>query len=253
MTGKNLLVVDWDFFFPNPMQAGERSNMDSWILYDWSHAESPFMVDKIWYLRAMGFLRKQMPLPLAVGYESFWDRFTLADGAPLAVADSNLYAGMLTPGDGGEHWSSVWLFDAHHDSGYRGTLDEWRASDRMSCEDWMLNHAEHGSELHVRYPQWRANAMTLEPQPLVPVDRQVDDGAPVPLEFHTVFVCRSGAWVPPWCDRQLRDFLTACPLSWAVNVDRRYPNLMRQFDEGRVRSLMADEDALHAFRLKGDG
>lgn len=41
--------------------------------------------------------------------------------------------------------------------------------------------------------------------------QRVDDGDPIAEEFDTVFVCRSGAWVPPWCDGQFEEFLDAAP------------------------------------------
>lgn len=75
----------------------------------------------------------------------------------------------------------------------------------------MLNHAAQGSKLRVRYPAWRAgadgNLVECEPPPAVEVDRALDPGGPVEGWFDAVYVCRSGAWVPPWCDDAFEDFV----------------------------------------------
>lgn len=44
------------------------------------------------------FLRAGIELPRCEGYEDFWRRFTFtSNNPPLFYADSNLYAGRLTP------------------------------------------------------------------------------------------------------------------------------------------------------------
>jgi len=98
----------------------------------------------------------------------------------------------------------------------------------------MLQHATAGTafdQLHVRYPIWRQNALG-EPTPPIPVDRAFDDGSSPPIKFHTVLACRSGAWVPPWCDDQFMDFVNAYPgeIEQVDEVD-----LVREFDIEAVR------------------
>lgn len=234
MGARNLLVIDWDYFFPQPLDGGDYTR-DLAGLYDWSHAESPFMIDAIWPLRAAGFIERGLPLPRCEGYKGFWDRFTIARGTRLMYADSNSYATLLRPSQDGR-WDSVWLFDAHHDCGYRGTLDQWRRTETVSCEDWMVTHAELGSALHVRYPPWKTRAMAVEPEPLVPVDRCMDDGAPIPVTFDAVFLCRSGAWVPPWCDDQFVDMIESYGF-WAVNIDEQYDQMQREFDHPAAEAM----------------
>ncbi len=41
--------------------------------------------------------------------------------------------------------------------------------------------------------------------------RCTDDGRPVPGMFDTVFACRSGGWVPAWCDDQWQQFIDTFP------------------------------------------
>lgn len=52
----------------------------------------------------------------------------------------------------------------------------------------------------------------MEPEPKVPVALEVDPGGRVEGVFHRVFVCRSGAWVPPWADPGFFAFLEEAPL-----------------------------------------
>lgn len=225
----NLLVVDWDFFFPNPSYSaviGEEA-----MLYLWDHKEAPaYLGPLVWSGRASSFIRNGMELPYAQGYERFWDRFNFnPDGVSVLYGDSNLWAGKIMPSTMGldeeyetaDAWARVSLWDAHHDCGYpgTGTLEEWRQRGTVSCEDWMLVHHDAGSALDVTYPGWRVKVGQVEPEPLVPVDRRVDDGTDPDLEYHAVYVCRSGAWVPPWCDNQFTEFLAQAPDSYPMLMD----------------------------------
>lgn len=227
----NLLVIDFDSFFFDPMANDEPGENLEALLYDWGHREAPeFLSGPLWMLRAQGFLSANMPLPLCRGYEALWDRFVLPD-APLLVADSNAHAGMLTAPGGGP-FEQVWLYDAHHDSGYHpGAAQDIRATGVFSCEDWMLVHHLSGASLHVRYPTWRSNAFRLEPRPEVPVDRAFDTGRRNPTVFDQVFLCRSGAWVPPWCDPGFEDLVRAYPHGH-LSVDGE--PLRRPFDRAGV-------------------
>jgi hypothetical protein len=225
----NLLVVDWDYFFPNPAYAANPTEES--LMYLWDHAEAPaYLSPLVWSGRASAFIRSGMELPRAEGYEGFWNRFRFnPDGVSVLYGDSNLHAGRIMPSSLGldeeyetaDAWARVTLYDAHHDSGYKstGTLEEWRATGKVSCEDWMLVHHDAGSRLEVRYPTWRREVGQVEPEPLVPVDRQIDDGRDPDVEYHAVYVCRSGAWVPPWCDDQFTEFMDQAPCPWPTLMD----------------------------------
>ena len=39
--------------------------------------------------------------------------------------------------------------------------------------------------------------------------RHTDDGGPLAGVFSSVFACRSGGWVPAWCDEQWQEFIEA--------------------------------------------
>lgn len=244
-----LLVIDFDYFFPTPTMAADSTDL---YLYDWDSSEIMYRIGPIWYSRAADFLAHDRPLPRCnEGYTEFWERFELSAAAwPVVAADSNMHAGRTWPstfGRAADGWSQVWLYDAHHDC-YGTELDDaaWRAKGTFDCADWMRRHYAHGSELHVRYPRWRAHPngrlIDCEKPPAVPVDRQVDDEQPVPGPFDAVMVCRSGAWVPPWCDDQFEAFLAAAPIE-ALWVDEQIGR-QRDFDEHTARHLYpGDADA----------
>ncbi|KUL44744.1 hypothetical protein ADL22_12430 [Streptomyces sp. NRRL F-4489] len=212
----HLLVVDWDFFFPNPDAGAPMGSHPE--LYGWPVAEDEHHTEVVWVERAKRFSEAGVPLPTASGWGGFWGRFWFTDGAPLIYADSNAWAGHLWPSDvGGEgSWDTIHLYDAHHDAGCKlnhASFEEWKASgDGIRCENWMLAHAWAGAELHVHFPPWRESLDRPTEEPLVEVAMSIDDGVPPPVAFSACFVCRSGAWVPPWEDHTFSAFLKAAPL-----------------------------------------
>ncbi|ONK13107.1 hypothetical protein [Streptomyces sp. MP131-18] len=222
MSALNLLVVDWDFFFPNPTLSADLGH--NAVLYLWDHSEAPiFQTAVVWAPRAAAFQRNGLELPMTEGWENFWRRFHFSEGVTVLYGDSNLHAGRIFPTTFGwdqPAWGTVSLWDAHHDCGYKRTIsfEEWQARGVLSCEDWMLAHYGRGSTLEVIYPEWRKRVGTVEPEPLVPVDRRVDDGTTIDRPYHAVYVCRSGAWVPPWCDDQFSQFIEGAPDSWPTEI-----------------------------------
>ncbi|MEV0759554.1 hypothetical protein [Nocardia sp. NPDC050435] len=224
-----LLVVDWDYFFPNPaLEAVYRPEV---LDYDWFHRENRYMIFDVWDLRAMTFMRRwaaadeatrgELTFPRCQRYESFWQRFDLSETFGVLVSESNSAAGLILPetyGIDADGWEEVWLFDAHHDCGYPSS-EHLTEVDEFDCGSWMIEHHKRGSDLHVRYPWWRASEdgatfYDAEEGPLVPVERRLDrwpastsDDVPVG-PWDAVLVCRSGAWVPSWNDDQFEEFIT---------------------------------------------
>ncbi|MGV8847244.1 MAG: hypothetical protein ACOH1Y_11785 [Propionicimonas sp.] len=242
----NLLVVDWDYFFARPeLCAPSTGDHDVDALrwaFDWGHAETGFMVNGIWMFRAGDLLRSLGELPGSNGkWRTFWDRFTIDPAASVHVSDSNLFSGLERPVSGGP-FEKVSVYDAHHDSGFNGeTLAEFVRGGVLSCENWTLAHVTLGTEpsnVHVRYPPWRAYALELEPAPGVPVDRAVDDELPLTgVVFDAVSVCRSGAWVPPWLDQEFVDFLDLNPTGTWEQVCKSEGFPVRDFDLASAQHL----------------
>jgi hypothetical protein len=259
----NLLVVDWDYFFPNPMEGGFNLTGNDLYLYDWGHREATFYIDMVWGSRATGFLMHDLPLPeVTEDWKAFPDRFNLTDDATVFYADSNVHSGLIESVDG-EPFEEVLLYDAHHDSGYSvATFNDWMKKHvrkdkiEFSCEDWMLVHYMAGSDLTWRFPNWHESFKErLAAGPCqagdcdlghvahgpfwpegVNLDAAVDDGKPVDTEFDTVFICRSGAWVPPWEDGKFMQFVE----SWNCSTEQLDGgDLIREFDLEQVKAHAA--------------
>jgi len=224
----NLLVIDWDYFFPSP---GDDP------LFDWGHSESSEIYhDVIWTARAAGLQSAGRALPMTTGQEhTFWQRFRISRSATVYIADSNVQACAPAVMQRVRH---VWLYDAHHDSGYRGRAD-LRSLTRVgefTCENWTIAYWLKRATIHMRYPSWRSYALDLEPEPPIDVDRQVDDGAPVPEMFSRIFICRSSAWVPPWLDTAFTTFVQRS----GRRVKKLHPFSEREWSDERqaqVRTL----------------
>lgn len=250
----NLLCIDFDFFFPNAMEAGDFDD-PTWPLTDWGHAESPlFLSGVIWESRAAAFYQMNLPLPPVLipegGWSTFWARFQFADDTVFTFGDSNAHAGLIAPPDGSPAFESVLLFDAHHDSGYQiDAMADYLAQTTFNCEDWVLEQQQRGtSDLSVRYPTWKPNGPTEDLPAGVLTRQSLDDGAPVPTVFDAVYVCRSGAWVPPWCDTDFLNFVNAAPMD-GEQVDE--VELVRDFNAAQAQQMGQLFAATHATLIAG--
>lgn len=230
----NLLSVDWDFFFTKLEDPSQQDFKKYWGLYDWGHRESNLFIDgPIWPSRAADFMRFHLPLPSTTGEEAgFWRRFRFTPRTTLFVGES--HSEIAVPRVS-RYVNRVWNFDAHHDAGYKNretVINRIVQEGTVSCDDWaaafsLLNI----TDLHVRYPRWRAYALKAEPAPAVPIDRGVDQEAEGFPTFDRIFLCRSGAWTPPWVDEQFFAFVAACPARRTVWLDDLKPRVWREAAE----------------------
>jgi len=231
----NLLSVDWDYFFPNPIASTTMYKRNDVLLYDWGQVENAWHIGspELWMPRAVGFLGNDLPLPRCASYKGFWNRFDIEPGTRLVVAESHSQAANSLPGRG-RAWADVWNYDAHHDCGYQD--EQWADAldwTEASCENWMITHALRGSKLHVRYPKWKGDGTEVEKAPAVPVDRKSDPGGPVKRTFQGAFLCRSGAWVPPWNDDQFEEFVASYP-----GPVERLPLVEREWDREAAAEMV---------------
>lgn len=248
LPAQNLLVVDWDYFFPTP-EGDPDATLEQAFMYDWGHSEKT-IGDWIWSVRAAGFDKAGWPRPgMNDEWKTFWDRFDFDEDAILYYANSNA----LAAADEVRHHIAprtqvVWLYDAHHDSGYgTRTVKEIEESGRVYCDDWMIGYQLfEQSELHVRYPRWKPWAMDVEMGPDIEVDRQVDDFKPNPVLFHAVFVCRSDGWVPPWCDEDFQTFIQSCPTVNELYCLDDKASEPREWDEAHVAQHIEAEKMARA-------
>lgn len=238
---RNLLVVDWDFFFPMP----PAGTVEQVYHYDWGHAETGMFIDMLWTPRALDFIQNNLPLPqVNDDWKTFWDRFDIDPEATVYTDESN--AGAVNRLVTDDVTGQVWLYDAHHDCGYYPTAEtkkQWREG-YWTCEDWMVFYGRRLGvrNLHVRYPTHRSAVFTEEPAPYFKnLERKFDDPAEETPTFHNVFVCRSGAWVPPWCDDAHQRFVHSAPVAEVFELREYYE---RTFDEQEIRDVAVALGAL---------
>ncbi|QUI30716.1 hypothetical protein H9W91_07470 [Streptomyces alfalfae] len=243
-------MVDWDFFFPTPTAGAPLGEHPE--LYAWPVTEDALHVEAIWLRRVRAFIKAGVALPLCQGFLGFWNRFTIAPNATLFYADSNAWACQVFPSNlgGSGPWESVHLYDAHHDCGYKQndrSFEDWKAGvlsgrKKISAENWMLAHYWNGSQVFVHFPWWRKSMARPTEHPLIPVSMTIDNGQTPDVAFNAVFLCRSGAWVPPWCDHQFADFLSACPVARRVEMPQNQwtqprPDVLRMVElENRLKT-----------------
>lgn len=245
----NLLVVDFDYFFVNPLEGGIFSDAAFW-LYDWGHNETEMFRTMIWPSRAAGFWQNDMELPQVNIPDGWWDRFDIDPDAVVTVSDSNAYSGVME--SDADAYGHVWLYDAHHDLYKIKTPEEayrWADENTVSCEDWMFAHYLRGSKLHWRWPQWHraAKGMRASIPKWVGCDARKDDMGKLDMKFDAVSICRSGCWVPPWCDDDFIRFVQACPVSEIIEVEDGCMT-PRPWRESAEMSMRARE--LHTERSK---
>lgn len=200
-----LLSVDWDYFFPNPFHgAANPKPLSSLYLYDWGHNETPFYIEGVWPGRAVSFLQAGVELPsLHHSYTNFWRKFKFTRSCKLYLAESHSQAARPEVRRGVRR---VMNFDAHHDCGYtsRDYIDAVRG--RIHCGNWMLAYNGR-ADLEVYYPPWRVRRDTSIINAQCPFSALKAGRRVFREPVSRVFVCRSGAWVPPWHDAAFDEFV----------------------------------------------
>jgi hypothetical protein len=230
-----LLSVDWDYFVPSIDLALAPSNQGRQIPFALGSSEvfTDEMLDALWDCRAATLLAHGSTLPRTSGAEhGFWSRFRIDPTACLYFADSHAQAAHAAVRTG---VTEVWNFDAHHDCGYEGTLDDPVRLGWVACANWMCAYALAGAALRVRYPSWREDALWREVSPVCPADRAIDDGGSLPLTFDVIFVARSSAWTPPWLDGRFEEFLRLAPVAQRVCLDGAWR--IRRLDRSWIEHL----------------
>lgn len=209
-----VLSVDWDYFYPNDDN------------YDWGASEkSSFFFDAIWALRVADvnlltgkpILQEYRPR----GTKNFWSQ--VRNKPLLFIADSHkdLYSLLIEP-------SVVVNYDAHHDFGYEDHGD-------VGCDNWARIAKERGliTEYHLIYPVWRK--LETETDTLNPGITSVRYSPPTPSKYDFIFVCRSGAWTPPWHDKLFDAFAGSAPHSDVISmVSPRDFNLKKAIADEKI-------------------
>ena len=242
-----LLSIDWDFFFPT-----KEEDDTEWQLYDWGHSEnwSSGLQDVAWTHRAAGFLGNGFPLPGTSGEEKdFWKRFRFSKNARLFIAESHMHCASEEVRIG---VTEVVNYDAHHDCGYVDhplvrIIEERTAN----CEDWMLVYsAYNGADARVIYPSWRTQGIMAADKLLISgISRAIDDGRYcIDQVFDRVFIARSGAWTPPWIDKNFAEFVESCPIEYSTVIGEL--EMIRYFDTQEAEKIVTEWKEFNSYREK---
>lgn len=227
-----ILSVDFDFWV-------RTDNQD---LLDWSHKEAMFWIDTIWQIRASDAWRRGMdpreqtlitpdePDPKMLGPWLVERGITVAANK-IAIAESHaaIYPWLNRLRD-----IELVHIDAHHDMGY-DDYGYMRRTNRgfkivlpdVGCDNWIyrLIHEQRYSRIKsikLIYPKWRkknGGDMTKMVENRIEDWRKngveidvcygLEENMPRDVRFNKAFVCRSGAWVPPWLDEDFNTMVAS--------------------------------------------
>jgi hypothetical protein len=185
-----ILSVDWDYFFPDLLP------------YDWGHRESALFYEMLWHVRVTNrnLMTKERALDVVKPdpklLDGFWDRVCPKHPRKLIIAESHANIEQFITEN-----SIVYNFDQHHDIQYGSGLG------KLDCGNWAGRAMKKNllKKYVLVYPPWRYNVKETEPRQFKKIQtfydvRAVQTLADLPKKFDTVFLCRSYAWTPTWCD-----------------------------------------------------
>jgi hypothetical protein len=261
---KVYLNIDFDFFVKED---------PTW---DFQHAETAFHTDILWGLRASSMLLNGVDLIKQMSVDNqnpTPGQFIAAlktlpftyDKPKFIVAESHAYAfkGYKKAHD------LVINFDAHHDLGYHSAskLRQWAAEGKWEAGSWLGSLLRQTADLEamIVYPPWRSysewreyrksenstdslharvDVIVWQGSELFTYDLLERYGASTKFVVDSVFVCRSGAWVPPWNDMQFSMFVD--DLSRVISTEPtvikhpRDPLKIREFNVEEIRAAAAE-------------
>jgi hypothetical protein len=260
------LSIDYDFFVQHEMHKeidlpgiGPMSGL---LVYDWqmSESRSPTLDDAVWRIRAMNFMRYgldiQARMAPELSFADFSTELSLRMELPVPAwrGDSHGWAGIVARDYATQFGPlNVVNFDAHHDLGYgRGTLEKFHETGNIQCDDWALLGLAAGfiKNYTVVYPDWLGKWEWGKniPRPWLKEFRNrihittwsdwLKSGKEI-RDLEVAYLCRSSAWVPPWCDQ---GFLDLCEeFHYVECLDCEYGQHGSAYDTCDLRSWDWDE------------
>jgi hypothetical protein len=192
----NILSIDWDWFFPNSE------------LFDWGHSEEQAMfLEMAWSWRCGNIrigsdqLAVDVMNPDTTRLSGFWERTVKGKPWQISICESHkaLYE-WIAGGMCKNQKAAITNFDAHHDGGYSNA-----PSLKVNCGNWAeyLHRERKMFSYKVVYPPWRKE----EPEGGFPEFGNAVYEPPDAERYDYIFICRSGAWVPTWCDDAWTKFI----------------------------------------------
>ncbi|KGR90981.1 arginase [Ureibacillus massiliensis 4400831 = CIP 108448 = CCUG 49529] len=230
--GNSLLSIDWDYFISTENQEiisnleNERTIVDEWY-------------KKYFQLKLQG-KNIQNSFRLSSEVDSFWNRikqiFIFNKNTKVYVSDSHVLSYDIAKKF---QCTDVYLFDAHSDLGYGGSL-----SLDVNCANWLgfLLKEQVVKSANIIYSPFTKE----KPEFFKHYNRVFDIKYLEIQDLHNkvntavIHICRSGAWTPPWYDQNFVKFLNALGLEYQfINcpVRRWKPNNLNFADQ--IQYLLA--------------
>jgi len=213
---KCLLSVDWDYFI--------YTKKDNWG----SYIENNRSLIDLWYKRYIQARTRggdiEESFRLSSEYDKFWerirDRFIFAKDIKVYVSDSHALSYDIAKEN---KCTTVYLFDAHSDLGYGGLSS---LNFEVNCSNWLGKLLKDG---HIKKADIFYSPYTIEkPEHFKQFNSiynirycSIDD-LDKDITVSAVHICRSGAWTPPWLDKQFTQFIDALGIPYeTINCPER--------------------------------
>jgi len=237
---RTVLSIDWDFFFFRALEAEDVKKtvevngrpVSLWGFFDWGHSETQGggLQTLLWHVRFLDFTRQGLDPYVIAGinkefgctdpdaFNAFVMKALGVKDANVNISDSHRHA-YYTMDDAAQNAGApvhVIHFDAHHDLGYGKRKYANRKNKVYDAEDWLYAALDTGivKSVQVVYPNWRGlvekEGSNLEHLCDYDVAFTTWDAwckaPPINIEVVDIHIARSGAWVPPWFDKQFEEF-----------------------------------------------
>ena len=239
---KKVVSIDFDYWIPED------------LVLDLGHQENSLFITTLWNMRLSTYASletklcispDEVPQPMSMG-KFFRDRKMKINRSSSPIAAAESHASIVHFLEGMEK-VDIFTIDAHHDFGYGD-------KDKDDCGSWVrtLANADVLNSVHLFYPMWRKKydydwnelaqkqADEWKSQGIdVNVSFGLDD-FPEGLHVDKLFVCRSGAWSPPWTDDDFIMMFSCLMMNlkmsnYTAYTYNRLDEFRRHIDWGAVR------------------
>jgi hypothetical protein len=278
MTTKAFLSVDWDYFVRS-LGAWDWAHKEAPFFMSgemWSIRLGPFLAQGFDLMEEMSPDKWARPKPTTfwsvlkqLGYNfDYIEDFVVAESHSAAAPSFYETARWHE-----EYPDYIINFDAHHDLGYCewARLHEMIEEGTCTCDMWLCALLEWlpGVEARIVYPSWLREEVSIDRQwenleGKIPkkmfFDRvemgffEDEDGSigevVVPgedIEVLSLFICRSGAWTPPWLDEQFVEFVNEAARETGVE-----PEVFESSQETGFNPLKPREFSIESAQLLAD-
>ncbi|NMA64826.1 MAG: arginase [Clostridiaceae bacterium] len=207
--GKCLLSIDWDYFI--------HTHKDFWG----SYIENTKNIINMWYKRYIKEKAKGKDIQKFYSLsntDTFWRKikkhFTFTTNVKAYVSDSHALSYDIAKN---YVCKIVYLFDAHSDLGYGGLPS---LNFEVNCANWLGKLLKDGliDKANIIYSPYTAE----KPEFFKSINNAFNvnyinfENLGKGIEVLAVHICRSGAWTPPWFDKNFFNFIEASGIKYEI-------------------------------------